>query len=108
MGMVKGKRASLAAEDWTGAALDALARGGLAAVAVEPLAKELGTTKGSFYWHFADRDALIAAALTRWEKRDTELVIAAIEDGEDASVRLRHLLELVFRAVGVGSGPGAG
>ena len=108
MVMARGKSESLSAGDWTQAALDALARGGLAAVAVEPLAKQLGTTKGSFYWHFADRNALIAASLARWETRDTELVIAAVEQGEDATARLRRLLELAFRAVGVGSGPGAG
>jgi AcrR family transcriptional regulator len=108
MGMLKGKRASLAAGDWTGAALDALARGGLGAVAVEPLAKELGTTKGSFYWHFADRTALIAAALERWEERDTDLVIAAIEKGDDPASRLRHLLLLAFGAVRSDADPGAG
>jgi AcrR family transcriptional regulator len=108
MDMSQAKVEPLTVGDWTRAALDALARGGLAAVAVEPLAKELGTTKGSFYWHFADRNALIAAALARWERRDTDLVIAAVEEGEDASARLRRLLELAFRAVGVESGAGAG
>jgi AcrR family transcriptional regulator len=99
---------SLTAGDWTGAALDALARGGLAAVAVEPLAKELGTTKGSFYWHFADRNALVAAALARWEERDTGLVIEAIDHDDDATTRLRRLLHLAFRAVRAGAEPGAG
>ena len=47
-------------ERWEQAALDALERGGLAAVAVEPLARELGVTKGSFYWHFRTRQELIA------------------------------------------------
>lgn len=102
------KRATLTSDDWTRAALDALARGGLAAVVVEPLAKELGTTKGSFYWHFADRNALIAASLTRWEQRDTDLVIAAVEQDDDAVARLRSLLHLVFGAVRVGDSPGAG
>jgi AcrR family transcriptional regulator len=99
MGMADGKRASLSAQDWTAAALDALARGGLAAVAVEPLAKSLGTTKGSFYWHFADRNALIEAALERWEQRDTDRVIAVAEQAPDVASRLRHLLRLVFTAV---------
>ena len=98
----------MSTDDWTRAALDALARGGLAAVAVEPLAKSLGTTKGSFYWHFADRDALIAATLASWEKRDTDLVIAAVEQGKDPTARLRNLLRLVFGGVRVGSDPGAG
>ena len=96
----------MSADDWTQAALDALARGGLAAVAVEPLAKELGTTKGSFYWHFADRNALIAAALDRWETRDTDLVIAAVERGEDATTRLRDLLRLAFTTAVAGAEPG--
>src|SRR3954447_14475948 len=108
MDMAKGMRESLTAGDWTRAALEALARGGLAAVAVEPLAKELGTTKGSFYWHFADRNALIAAALERWEERDTGLVIEAIEHRADATSRLRSLLLLAFRAVRAGAEPGAG
>ena len=106
MDMVRGKSESLSAGDWTQAALDALARGGLAAVAVEPLAKELGTTKGSFYWHFADRNALIAAALDRWEARDTDLVIAAVERGGDATTRLKDLLRLAFTTAGGGTEPG--
>ena len=108
MVMPHGKRESLTTDDWTRAALEAMTRGGLAAVAVEPLAKELGTTKGSFYWHFDDRNALIEAALARWEKRDTDLVIAAVERGEDAATRLRNVLQLAFGAVRVGSEPDAG
>jgi AcrR family transcriptional regulator len=55
------------AEDWELAALAAIRDGGLAAVAVEPLARRLGVTKGSFYWHFKDRSALLDAAIHRWE-----------------------------------------
>lgn len=106
--MAQGKRESLSASDWTEAALRALAGGGLAAIAVEPLAKDLGTTKGSFYWHFEDRNALVASALARWEERDTDLVIAAVDGGGDATARLRGLLLLVFGAVRGGPGPGAG
>jgi AcrR family transcriptional regulator len=108
MGVADGKRNSLTADDWAGAALEVLPRGGLAAVAVEPLAKHLGTTKGSFYWHFTDRNALIAAALQLWEERDTDLVIAAIERGDDPSSRIRNLLVLAFGAVRADSQPGAG
>jgi AcrR family transcriptional regulator len=55
------------AEDWELAAIEAIRDGGLAAVAVEPLARRLGVTKGSFYWHFKDRSALLDAAVHRWE-----------------------------------------
>ena len=99
MDMRNGKRESLTAEDWSRAALHALARGGLAAIAVEPLAKELGATKGSFYWHFADRQALVEATLQLWERRDTDRVIAAIDDSQDAETRLRTLLRLAFTSV---------
>jgi AcrR family transcriptional regulator len=47
----------LDAQAWVAAALDALATNGIDAVRVEPLAKALHVTKGSFYWHFADRQA---------------------------------------------------
>lgn len=104
MDMANGKRDSLGPSDWTEAALGALAAGGLAAVGVEPLAKSLGTTKGSFYWHFTDRNALLTAALELWERRDTERVIADIDETQDARSRLRSLLRLTFASVGDGSG----
>jgi len=88
--MVMGKR--LSADDWTRAALAALADGGLAAIAVEPLAARVGATKGSFYWHFADRDALVAATLERWERAATEDVITAIGVEPDLAARLRLLM----------------
>lgn len=81
----------LTAEDWAAAALVAIGEGGLAAVAVEPIAARLGTTKGSFYWHFANRDALVDAALERWEQLHTEAVITTVEAEPDPERRLRDL-----------------
>jgi AcrR family transcriptional regulator len=69
----------LTAADWENAALAALERGGASAVSVEAIARELGSTKGSFYWHFANREALLSAALVRWEDHYTEAVIKALE-----------------------------
>ncbi|MEV4128465.1 TetR/AcrR family transcriptional regulator [Nocardia sp. NPDC049707] len=89
-------RTRLSATDWAHAALDALAEGGLAAVAVEPIAKRLGTTKGSFYWHFKDRAALIDAALARWEQRSTDNVIAEISVEPDPAERLHRLFAHVI------------
>ena len=62
----KSKATRLDAAAWVVAAFDALADGGIDAVRVEPLAKALGITKGSFYWHFADRRALLDAMLEAW------------------------------------------
>jgi AcrR family transcriptional regulator len=80
-------------EDWTDAALAAIAEGGLAAVAVEPLAVRLGTTKGSFYWHFANREALLDKALTRWEEQTTTAVLREVENAsQDPANQLRLLI----------------
>lgn len=79
---------NLTVEDWARAALDAMAGGGLDAVAVEPLARRLGVTKGSFYWHFANREALLRAALELWERRETEEVLARIGDEPDPYARI--------------------
>lgn len=56
----------LSQSDWTDAALAAMAAQGTAGVNVEQLARELGATKGSFYHHFDNRDALLRAALDRF------------------------------------------
>ncbi len=88
-------RSRLSAADWEHAALEALAESGLASVAVEPLARRLGVTKGSFYWHFTTREALIQAALDRWEKEDERDVLALIEAIADPRERLRELVRQV-------------
>ncbi|KAB1142401.1 TetR/AcrR family transcriptional regulator [Streptomyces luteolifulvus] len=95
------KKARLSARDWADAALAAIGEGGgLAAVAVEPLAARLGATKGSFYWHFGSREALIEAALARWVETDTEEIIAAVEVEPDPEKRLRRLFTQVTRPAG--------
>jgi AcrR family transcriptional regulator len=87
----------LSREDWASAALDALSGGGLAAVAVEPIAVRLGTTKGSFYWHFRGRDELIASALQLWRQASTTSVIERLEAGAaPPDQRLRELFTRVF------------
>jgi AcrR family transcriptional regulator len=82
----------LSTADWEIAALDALADTGLAGVAVEPLARRLGVTKGSFYWHFPDREALLAAALRRWEQSYTDRIIEAAAEVREPRERLVRLI----------------
>jgi AcrR family transcriptional regulator len=54
-------------------------------------------TKGSFYWHFPTREALIKAALERWERRDEDEVMAEVEPIADPRGRLRELFRRVSR-----------
>jgi AcrR family transcriptional regulator len=82
---------ALSSAAWVEAALDAIAEGGLAAVAIEPLARRLGTTKGSFYNYFPNRDALITAALARWEQAAAEEPIKHLDLIRDPRDRLRVL-----------------
>lgn len=86
----------LGPEDWCDAALDALAAGGVEALVVERLAEALGVSKGSFYWHFANREALLEAAVLRWERVRTEEIIAALGSISDPADRLRQLFRRAF------------
>jgi AcrR family transcriptional regulator len=75
-----------------------LAQGGPDAVRIEPLAKALGVTKGGFYWHFADRQALLNEILAAWERVGIDEVIASVEAaGGDARAKLRHLFGIASR-----------
>jgi len=56
----------LSVNDWTERALALLMSEGVAAIKVNRLCRDLGVTKGSFYWHFADVDALMSALAERW------------------------------------------
>jgi AcrR family transcriptional regulator len=89
-------------EAWIEAAMRALAAGGPEAVRIEALAKELGVSKGGFYWHFGDRAALLEETLDAWERSGTEEVIATVEGGAgDPRARLRRLFELAPSARGL-------
>jgi AcrR family transcriptional regulator len=90
------QQSRLGPDDWARAALAAIAESGLSGLSVEPLARRLGVTKGSFYWHFANREALLDAALTLWEDEETTEVIAILERLPTAAERLRMLMHLAF------------
>ena len=65
--------------DWLDAALDTLEKEGIDKIKVDRLAKELGVTKGSFYWHFKDRDDLLEGLLDYYHITCTMPVIKEIE-----------------------------
>lgn len=90
------RRTRLTADDWCDAALRRIAADGADALSVEGLARELGVTKGSFYWHFADRAALVRAAVERWSTVATDGVIARLGPIADPRARLRALFEVSF------------
>ncbi len=85
---------TLGAEAWR-----ALSELGVEGVRVEPLAARLGVTKGSFYWHFEDRAALLGALLDDWEQRATAAVIRAVDERcESPRERLFALIRMTTGA----------
>jgi AcrR family transcriptional regulator len=88
---------NLDAPAWIEAALDALAEGGIDAVRIDPLAKKLSVTRGSFYWHFKDRAALHQAMLRTWRERASYTIFNRIErDAEAPDARMERLLALPY------------
>src|SRR5258705_6709606 len=82
---------------WIEEGLRALAAGGPDAVRVEALAQALGVTKGGFYGHFADRNALLGEMLDMWERMSTDEVLERVErQGDDVRARLRLAGALTF------------
>jgi AcrR family transcriptional regulator len=80
---------------WVDAALQALAAGGPDAVRVEALAVRLGVSKGGFYWHFTDRQALLEEMLDSWERAMVDDVIARVESRPtDPRAKVQHLFDL--------------
>lgn len=92
----KNERATLSADDWEREALELIAEQGVQSVAVEPLARRMGITKGSFYWHFSSREALLEQALNRWEEHDSRNLNKALGEIDHP----RDRLESFFRRVG--------
>jgi AcrR family transcriptional regulator len=86
----------LTAQDWINQGLKALAKSGFTALKAEPLAKAMGVSRGSFYWHFADIGAFHAAILKRWREIAAEQIIAGVEAASADKNPLEVLLRRVF------------
>ncbi|MGB9070020.1 MAG: TetR/AcrR family transcriptional regulator [Candidatus Acidiferrales bacterium] len=72
---------SLHPDNWLRAAENRLAQNGIESVRVEVLARDLGVSKGSFYWHFRDRGELLEKLLTRWEDAEIDWLNAEAAAG---------------------------
>ncbi|HET8898772.1 MAG TPA: helix-turn-helix domain-containing protein [Rhodanobacteraceae bacterium] len=93
------ERNRLGPDDWAEGALALIAEEGVGALSVEALARRLGVTKGSFYWHFPRRDALLDAALGRWEREGENDLLREIASLDDPRQRLRQLFRRVAAEV---------
>lgn len=89
------KETPLNKSDWVDAATGILVDENVRGIRIDVLCKKLGVTKGSFYWHFAGRPALLKAMLERWHSRMTTNVINRLGAGGGKPMdRLRALIAL--------------
>jgi len=86
----------LSARDWLDQGLKVLAERGFTALKAEPLAKAMGVSRGSFYWHFADIGAFHAAILKHWREVAAEQIIANLEAASGTDNPLQLLLRQAF------------
>jgi AcrR family transcriptional regulator len=94
--LMRNDKATLTAADWEREALELIAERGVQALAIEPLARRMGITKGSFYWHFSGRESLLEQALHRWEEHDSRNLNKSLGEIDDPRERLVSF----FRRVG--------
>jgi len=91
-------RGSLTPDSWIEAATDVLADHGIDGVRVDVLARTIGVTRGSFYWHFKDREDLLRRVLQAWRQRATEQLTDRLERAsDDPADQLRDVISLPFR-----------
>ncbi len=86
----------LTAQDWIDFALKTLAREGFAALKADVLARKLGVSRGSFYWHFAELGTFHARVIEHWRLVATEAIIAGLERYDTREQRLDMLLRGAF------------
>src|SRR5262245_58690945 len=86
----------LTARDWIDFALATLAREGFDALKADVLARKLGVSRGSFYWHFSDLAVFHARVIEHWRQTATEAIIVDIERYQSREERLDALLRRAF------------
>jgi AcrR family transcriptional regulator len=90
---------SLTRDDWISGAWDMLGESGLDGVRIEPLARRLGVTKGSFYWHLKGREELLEALLGRWFSIWDDQTSPEIHEADDPADRIWALFRSVIGRV---------
>tara|TARA_R110002124_G_scaffold266645_1_gene433566 strand:+ start:4456 stop:5118 length:663 start_codon:yes stop_codon:yes gene_type:complete len=91
------KRNRLSKDIWLKHTLSKIGEVGVAGIQIETLAKELNVTKGSFYWHFQDRETLLYETLSYWYISATKAIgLAGKRDFDDPLDRLRYFFTLAL------------
>ena len=84
----------LSAQDWVIAALEVLLKDGIEAVQITTLADKLGVTRGSFYWHFKNRQQLLDAILAEWRARNTDIMVQVLATASSVEEGILNLFSV--------------
>lgn len=79
---------------WIEAALAVLVEGGIEAVQITQLARHLGVTRGSFYWHFKSREALLEALIREWRARNSDVMLSALAEAASLQAGILELFSV--------------
>lgn len=90
------KQARVSAQYWIDVAAKALSKRGPDALTIDAMCRATGKTKGSFYAHFDNHDAFLAALAAYWRENATEAVIRSV-DSAASNRRLSLLNTLAVR-----------
>ena len=88
------KAPMLTREDWIDQAIEVLVELGVDAVQITDLARRLDITRGSFYWHFENREDLLDAIVGEWQRRNTGVMVEALENAKTLDEGVLALFEV--------------
>lgn len=88
------RQRQLSRVSWIAEALQVLTEDGVDAVQITTLARRLDVTRGRFYWHFDNREELLAALLTEWRARNTGVMLSALDNAESLNHGILRLFEV--------------
>jgi len=98
MVIMKYKSTRLNKEAWLSEALEVLYEYGIDKVSIEPLAKRLGVTKGSFYWHFKNKEDFLSLLPSYWAEKQTTTVMTYVKSQPgNAKSKMKATLEYLAR-----------
>lgn len=93
-GRLKADRVSR--EDWLTKGLQIIGQTGPGGIRIDQVCRAMKVTKGSFYWHFQDRQDLLDKLFLHWRARETTALIDFVETRYDAPAdRIRHVVAFV-------------
>ena len=78
-GVTSPERNQLQRFDWLLKALEIFVEEGIDSIRITRLANELGVTRGSFYWHFQNREDLIDSLVSFWKDKNTAAITDSVE-----------------------------